>query len=348
MKDMSMNSPRTTAMLRTPGNRIASHDAIPCSLGWFADAVYDGQINQDRACGVRDRVNVDALTSAVEISPSDIVKRRVVSWRGISAESVNITDRRRMEYRFCGPVHLLALFEEGARTDGSTFVEGLPRSALRNYRRKLILVPAGHEYHDWQEPRSLARMAYFYFDPAALPVFDLGVADMSLAPRLFFEDDGLWDTAIKLKALIESPQADDRRYGEALGVVLAHELVRLSQDSPRVAGPVRGGLAGWQQRAVAGYIEEHLADQIPLATLAQLAGLSPYHFCRAFKQSFGMPPHRFHARRRIEHAKVLLAKRVVSVTEVGVAIGFSGTSAFTTAFRKATGLTPTGYHRNVT
>jgi AraC family transcriptional regulator len=348
MKDVPMNSPRTTAMLRTLGNRVGSHDAIPCSLGWFADGVYDGQINQDRACGLRDLVNVDALSSAVEISPSDIVKRRAVTWRGISAESVHITDRRRMEYRFCAPVHLLALFEEGVRTDGSTFVEGLPRSALRNYRRKLILVPAGHEYHDWQEPRSLARMAYFYFDPAALPVFGLGLADMSLAPRLFFEDDGLWDTAIKLKALIESAQADDGRYGEALGVVLAHELVHLSQGSPRVAAPVRGGLAGWQQRAVAGYIEEHLADQIPLATLAQLAGLSPYHFCRAFKQSFGMPPHRFHVRRRIEHAKVLLAKRVVSVTEVGVAIGFSGTSAFTTAFRKATGLTPTGYHRNVT
>ena len=79
MKDMSMNSPRTTAMSRTPGNRIASHDAIPCSLGWFADAVYDGQINQDRACGLRDRTNVDALSSAVEISPSDIVKRRVVT-----------------------------------------------------------------------------------------------------------------------------------------------------------------------------------------------------------------------------------------------------------------------------
>ena len=43
-----------------------------------------------------------------------------------------------------------------------------------------------------------------------------------------------------------------------------------------------------------GYIEEHLAEPISLATLAELVGLSTYHFCRAFKQSVGMPPHRYH------------------------------------------------------
>src|SRR5437879_2738315 len=37
-------------------------------------------------------------------------------------------------------------------------------------------------------------------------------------------------------------------------------------------------------------IEEHVADNIPLATLAEMARLSPFHFCRSFKRSFGMPP----------------------------------------------------------
>ena len=77
--------------------------------------------------------------------------------------------------------------------------------------------------------------------------------------------------------------------------------------APRKEPPVRGGLAGWQQRIVTSYIEEHLAEPISLATLAQLARLSTYYFCRAFKQSFGVPPHRYHTNRRIEHAKALLA-----------------------------------------
>jgi AraC family transcriptional regulator len=110
---------------------------------------------------------------------------------------------------------------------------------------------------------------------------------------------------------------------------------------------VRGGLAAWQQRTVVAYIEEHLAEPVSLAKLAQLVRLSPFYFCRAFKQSFGMPPHRYHTSRRIEHAKALLAKPTPSVTDIGFAVGFSQTSSFTAAFRKATGLTPSAYHRSL-
>jgi len=318
------------------------------ALRQSADERFDRR-GDDHGRRMLGRIAGAAIKSMVEMSPSETVNRRVASWPGMAAEAVGVTRQGRIESRFRGPVHLLALFEAGVRSDGQTFVEGLPRSALRSYGRKLIFVPAGHEYADWQETRSLPRLAYFYFDPAALPVApDQGFANISLAPRLFFEDTGLWDTAIKLKALIESPQAVDPLYCEALGVVLAHELMRLTLGSARVEPPARGGLAAWQQRAAAAHIEEHLAEPISLSGLAELARLSPHHFCRAFKQSFGMPPHQFHIHRRIERAKILLAKPAMSVTDVGIAMGFSGTSSFTTSFRKVTGLTPTGYRRSVT
>jgi AraC family transcriptional regulator len=111
--------------------------------------------------------------------------------------------------------------------------------------------------------------------------------------------------------------------------------------------PIRGGLAGWQQRTVTAYIEEHLTEHISLATLARLVCLSPYHFCRAFKQSFGLPPHRYHNQRRIEQAKLLLAKPAPSVTDIGLTLGYSDTSSFSTAFRRATCVTPTAYHRSL-
>jgi AraC family transcriptional regulator len=243
---------------------------------------------------------------------------------------------------------LAGLYERGARHAGGTFVEGLPKSTLRDFRRKLVFVPAGHEYYDWQEPRILTRVVHFYFDPAALAISpELGFADMSFAPRLFFEDSALWDTALKLTTLIEGAGSDHRLYVEALGVVLAHELARLNAGAPRMEPQVRGGLAAWQQRTAVSYIEEHLAEAISLATLAQLVRLSPHYFCRAFKQSFGMPPHRYHTSRRLERAKALLAKPAPSVTDIGFTVGFSQTSSFTAAFRKATGLTPTAYHRSV-
>jgi AraC family transcriptional regulator len=189
-------------------------------------------------------------------------------------------------------------------------------------------------------------MVFFYLEPEKVPMRS-ETASASLTPRLFFEGTTLWSTALKLKQLVESTSSDNRLYFEALGVVLAHELVRLSAGPWRAKEPARGGLAPWQQRIVTAYIEEHLAEQIPLATLAKLVRLSRYYFCRAFKQSLGLPPHRYHNKRRIEHAKVLLAKPAPSVTDIGMTIGFSETSAFTTAFRKATGLTPTAYHRSV-
>ena len=302
----------------------------------------------ERIDNARRPAGLDLIDPAVKISPADIVKRRAVVSHGMAAEVVQAVRRDKIEYRFRAPVHLLAVCERGVRRDGETFVEGLPRSSLRDLRRKLTFVPAGHEYREWQDPHILTRVAYFYFDPAE-PAVDpeLGFAETSFAPRLFFEDTALWNTALKLKSLIERPLSADRLYFDALGVVLAHELVRLNAGEPSSAPPVRGGLAGWQQRTVLAYIEEHLAEQIPLATLARLARLSPHYFCRAFKQSFGVPPHRYHTSRRIERAKILLADRSLSVTDIGLTLGFSETGSFTAVFRKATGLTPTGYHRSL-
>jgi AraC family transcriptional regulator len=283
----------------------------------------------------------DAACTTVEISPPDIVKRHTFALEGMAVETVEATSHEKVECRFRAARHLLAVCEQGARSNGDTFVEGLPKSSLRDFKKKLTFVPAGHEYHEWQEPRISSRVVYFYFDPAKMPIHsNAGFTDFT--PRLYFEDPMIWETALKL-----SVGADNRLYLEALGVVLAHELVRLNSRTPCVRAPVRGGLAAWQQRVISTYIEEHLAEQISLATLAQLVSLSPFHFCRAFKQSFGMPPHQYHIGRRIECAKALMAKPAPSITDIGLTVGYSETSSFSAAFRKATGFTPTNYHRNL-
>jgi AraC family transcriptional regulator len=116
---------------------------------------------------------------------------------------------------------------------------------------------------------------------------------------------------------------------------------------PSIQPQLQGGLAPWQQRLVTDYIEEHLSESVPIGTLAQLVRLSPHHFCRVFKQSLGMPPHRYQTHRRVEHAKLLLANRAGSVTEIARAVGFSSRNAFATAFRKATGIAPADYRRSL-
>ena len=224
--------------------------------------------------------SIDILSATVNVTPARAVSRRGMEWRGMGAEFVQATSHDRVEYSFRSPVHLLAAYEHGVRREGESFVEGLSRSTLRDVANKLTFAPAGHEYREWHDPRTLTGVTYFYFDPAELQTeFDEDAVEF--APRLFFEDPTIWSTAAKLKQAIQSPCIENKLYIEALGVVLIHELMRLNRGAPREQVQIRGGLAAWQERVVTTYIDEHLAEQIPLATLAQLARLSTYYFCRA-------------------------------------------------------------------
>jgi AraC family transcriptional regulator len=292
-------------------------------------------------------LTLSAATSspAVAFSPPDIVERHATQWRGLQVESLRVTSAEPFEYQFQAPYHLLILAEQAERYDGETQVDGLPTSNQRECSRTLTFIPAGSRFHGWQKPRLLKKATYCYIDPNT-PLLDpeLGFNSVEFKPRLFFFDRDLWETMLKLKRQIEKP--DGPMYAEALGIVLMHELLRLNRSIAQPA-PARGGLAGWQQKRVAQYVETHLSESIPLMTLAELARLSPYHFARAFKHSFGVPPHRYHLLRRMEQAKLLLGKSRVSVTEIALQVGFRETSSFTAAFRKLTDHSPTEYRRSL-
>jgi AraC family transcriptional regulator len=124
--------------------------------------------------------------------------------------------------------------------------------------------------------------------------------------------------------------------------VLTCELIRL--NAMGIQAP-HGGLAAWQQKRLIEYIDAHLGEEISLKGLANIAALSSYHFARAFKRSFGEPPHHYLNGRRIELAKALLENPARSVTEVALAVGFADPVSFTAAFHRLVGTTPTKYRR---
>jgi AraC family transcriptional regulator len=277
-----------------------------------------------------------------------LAKRQIAAWRGLSGEVIRIVSQDSFESDYQGPCHLLVLYTQAARHRGESIVEGLPRSTLHDFSNKLTFVPAGRRFRESQDPRASTRSTYFHIDPrGALVEPEAAFAEAEWTPRLFFDDPVLRQTALKLEALIEAGRSGSRLYAEALGIVLVHELLRLNGGAVPAEPPMRGGLAGWQRRSVAQYIEEHMSEQISLRKLAELARLSAFHFSRAFKQSFGMPPHRYHTSRRIDRAKILLAKPNQSVTEIALDVGFGDASAFTAAFHKLAGRTPTEYRRSI-
>ncbi len=279
------------------------------------------------------------------IAPPEIVDRQLAQWPGLRAEIVTAVERRPFDFRFKAAQHLLIAADQAERDDGETSVEGLPKSKLRSVSGRMTFVPAGYEFRGWQRPRSLMRVSFFYIDPRSpLLESDLRFGEIDFRPRLFFIDPEIWQLAVKLRDAA-ARGGTLPHYGEALGVLLGHELARLNAGPARPVS--RGGLTGWQQKRVADFIEEHLTEDVRLATLAELVGLSPYHFVRAFKQSFGLPPHRYHVRRRIERAKTLLAEPETSVTAVASTLGFGETSSFSTTFRKTTGVSPRDFRRGL-
>jgi AraC family transcriptional regulator len=281
------------------------------------------------------------VRSTVKITPAEPAKRLGTGWHWWFSENVHVPIGQKIEFRFQGPAHLLVLYNEGLRRSGETSIDSLQTSRLRSFVHKLTFVPAGYAYRESHETGASTRVTFLYLDPAAFVRSDDGAG--GYLPRIYFEDSLVWETASKLKNTIERRQAKSAPYLEALSGVLAHELT--CADSVRERAVNRGGLASWQKRAVVDYIESHLGEQVCLLKLAELVRLSLHHFCRAFKQSFGIPAHQYQVRRRMEVAKLLLADRMTSVTDIALSLGYSQTSSFSNAFRKTTGWTPTVYRR---
>lgn len=323
--DRRVNAPVVSFLMR-------SSRADHCSgLSWAMGASNDDHITR-------------SLDPTVQIFPVRAAKRHGTSWDGMTAEVVETTTSGRFEYQSRGEFHLLVVFERAVGRLGAALAPQQPFSDAKNFSGTMCFIPAGREHRQELTLEGQGRMIFICLDPAGLP------GHAAPAARLLFEDTVILTLATNLAKIAEASLSNDGSYLRALGLVLAHQLQYLNQrpsESQLAAkAAVRGGLAAWQQRVVAGHIEDHLAEQIPLSALARLVRLSPYHFARAFRQSFGHPPHRYHILRRIERAKTLLADPSLSVTEIGLTLGFNETSAFTSTFRKLTGLTPTAYARS--
>lgn len=176
-------------------------------------------------------------------------------------------------------------------------------------------------------------------------MFGLDPARVTLVPKLG-EPDEVADRLIRLLLTeAESPMPGTGLMVEALSRALAvHVLRRHSSLAPRTPeGPAT--LSTGRVRRVVDHMRAHVDEALSLARLAQVGGLSPSRFVRAFREATGEPPHRFLIGLRVEKARELLEHTDLPVIEVGLRCGFEQPSHFATMFRKATGLTPRAWRR---
>lgn len=281
----------------------------------------------------------NTISRTASISSSCSIKRQSVGCRAWLSETIDVPPGEEFHLHYQHSAHLLILYHEGARRDGETRIDESAPSTLLDIFNMLTFVPAGRRFQEWHETDAPTRITLLYVEPSALLR-----TQSAFVPRIHFEDPAVWETAYKLKATVESGK-NETQYLRALSNVLAYELSQTDTKDKEEHTIARGGLASWQKRATIAHINDHLGKQICLRELADIARLSAHHFCRAFKQSFGIPPHQYQVQRRIAAAKQLLESATVPITDIALDLGYGQTSSFSNAFRKATGWSPTAYRR---
>jgi len=88
------------------------------------------------------------------------------------------------------------------------------------------------------------------------------------------------------------------------------------------------------------YLRAHMTESLSVAEVAREAGMSEFHFFRAFRKAFGQTPHQYLTHSRLEKAKDLLETHQYTSTEIAVLSGFADASHFGKVFRKAHGMSP--------
>jgi AraC family transcriptional regulator len=139
----------------------------------------------------------------------------------------------------------------------------------------------------------------------------------------------------------------DALFRQQLTDLLTTRLLAAHAGSSTTFQPATGGLS---PKVLCRAIERLRSDSdadVSLAALAADAGLSRFHFCRAFKESTGLSPHAWLRQHQLDQAMNMLRDTDASVVSVAAALGYSSQTAFAAAFRKLTGETPSTWRRRV-
>lgn len=106
---------------------------------------------------------------------------------------------------------------------------------------------------------------------------------------------------------------------------------------------VSGQLTRRHRQRLQEQIHASLDQPLTLDTMAGWVNLSPYHFARLFRATFGCAPYQYVQEQRLTQARELLRQRQLNITAIALSCGFGDHSQFTRAFRKRFGITPSAY-----
>ena len=261
--------------------------------------------------------------------------RKPRDWNGFSAEIVELREEA-YAFKYEGSSHFMCLHDIVLR-DGELSISGLPTLTTRDLRDTVTFLPKGCTVEGWSDPeRRKNSFVAMYFDPEAMRE-DLGSKynRNEPAPFAYSRDPHLRATLRKLETLLKTPEVDEL-HAESVSLLASLEVFGVAADS-------QGRLSDRQVSVVTDFVEGHLHGEISLADMASVAGLSRFHFSRAFKATTGESPYAFVQRRRIARASSLLKNSPLPIDAIASSVGFNGSVQFARAFREIMGMPPSKY-----
>jgi len=212
----------------------------------------------------------------------------------------------------------------------------------------LAMIPAGQR--PWAVQKGAARKLHLYvprrlMDDAALDVSGARGSKPHITASPVLTDGVAAALCRNVLTALGDVGPGSTMLLEALGLQFAVHALRHWTDLPTSANRYTRPLGKTTVSRVVSYLHENLRRDITLSELAALSDLSVAHFCRAFRQSTGCPPHFYLLGLRIEKAKRMLRATREPISTIAMEAGYDDPSYFARIFKKQVGLAPMAYRR---
>lgn len=236
--------------------------------------------------------------------------------------------------------HTLSMYIKGGETSYRS-----NHSTKKGRPKALCQMPQG-QASKWHINDDI-EFAHLYFTDKVLKQyaamnFDFDVRFIELQDLTYQQDAKLSNMFTEYLSISERNKELFSLASEQLLHSIFHHIVNHYNGFRIKDEPINGGLSPFNMRRIKSAIYERLHEKLTISEMAELINLSPFHFARMFKISFGISPAEFVMLARVERVKHYLAKSL-PLSEISTLTGFSHQSHMTYAFKKATGTTPANY-----
>lgn len=207
----------------------------------------------------------------------------------------------------------------------------------------MVFMPARTSWEGWDEGDATGCYLAVAIEPEFVQDVFGAHADTlvdAFTPAIGFRDSMIEMALHQIAVELIQPDTVSGAFVEGQVTLLLSCLAR-SHNSRREVQ--KGGLSPFAVKRVDQMIDASSQDAMRIADMAREIGVTPCHFCRAFRQTMGKTPRQYIAQRRIDRSLDLLRTTTLSMTEIALECGFSSSSHFSVAFKRAFGVGPAKY-----